>query len=375
MRRNLALLALLCLFVCCKKTENKTFTYQNPISKGIDSKGLRDCQVLKEGDWWYLTGTAYPHWAGSEKNGELNKGVPLYKSKDLENWQFVNYIVERPDSTQWYYRRFWAPEIQKINGKFYAIFNCRNAKAGYEWQHAGYAVADNIEGPYKVVTKDAPLTRGNDLTLFEDDDKRTYAFWHTIKSDGSFWMGSAEIDLETAKFISTPKMAITTGKADFELDKDGKPIVIFRLGRHQKKITKCYEWDSQGIEGAYVIKREGTYYLFYSSWTRGYEIGYATSKNINGPWTKAKNNPIYGGSNPSVCKRRGIAYEGNPDNPFVAVGHNEVFTGPDGNLWISCHGQKKDDHTPFLVIDPIKFSPEGEIVKSEPSYTSQTIKY
>ncbi|MCG8306239.1 MAG: family 43 glycosylhydrolase [Cytophagales bacterium] len=120
--------------------------------------------------WWYLTGTAYPHWSGAEQDGNLNPGIPLYRSKNLTDWEFVKIIVERPDSTKWYYRRFWAPEIHQINGKYYAILNCRNSEQGYDWQHIGYAVADQIEGPYTVVTENKPLARGNDLTFFKDDD-------------------------------------------------------------------------------------------------------------------------------------------------------------------------------------------------------------
>ncbi|MCL3779053.1 hypothetical protein EMN47_01520 [Prolixibacteraceae bacterium JC049] len=375
MFRTLNILLLIGIAFSCQPKKQYSFSYTNPISKGIDEKGLRDCQVLRDGDWWYLTGTAWPHWDGAEKNGNLNNGIPLYKSKDLTSWQFVKYIVERPDSTKWYYRRFWAPEIHKIKGKYYAILNCRNAKQGYDWQHIGYAVADHIEGPYTVVTEDKPLARGNDLTFFEDDDGTVYAFWHTVNSDGSFWMGSAKIDLETGRFLSEPVEAIKTGKVDYETDAKGKVKTVFRYGRNEKKIKTYYEWDSQGFEGAYVIKRNGTYFLFYSSWTRGYEIGYATAKNIAGPWTKADNNPIYGATSKSLCEKKGFKYDGSEENPFYAVGHNEIFEGPDGRLWLSCHGQQKGNSTPFLVIDPIDFDENGEIIKKEPSYKTQTIKW
>lgn len=367
MVKQLFIIIFLAFLFACGHEKLQTFSYQNPISKGIDEKGLRDCQVLREGDWWYLTGTALPQ--------NLNKGIPLYKSKSLTNWQFVKYIVERPDSTKWYYRRFWAPEVQKIKGKYYAILNCRNAALGYDWQHIGYAVADNIEGPYSVITENKPLARGNDLTFFEDDDGSVYAFWHTVNSNGTFWMGSAKIDLELGEFLTEPVSAISTGAVDYERDAEGNIVTVFRYGRNERKIKKYYEWDSIGIEGAYVIKRNNTYYLFYSSWTRGYEIGYATAKNINGPWEKAVNNPIYGATNKKLCKERGFPYNGNPESPFNAVGHNEIFIGPDGRFWLSCHGQSKKHEAPFLVIDPLDFNKKGEIIKREPSFTVQTITW
>jgi len=106
--------------------QSSTFTYQNPISSGLDTNGLRDCQVFRDGDYWYLTGTSYPHWEREELNRNLNKGVVLYRSKNITQWEFVKYIIEKPDSTKWYYRRFWAPEIQKIKARYYVTFNCSN---------------------------------------------------------------------------------------------------------------------------------------------------------------------------------------------------------------------------------------------------------
>lgn len=352
--------------------ENHVFTYQNPIRSGIDPQGLRDCQILSDNGVWYLTGTAYPHWDRQEKNGKLNAGVPLYKSYNLKDWEFIKYIVERPDSTKWYYRRFWAPEIHKINGKYYATFNCSNPSTGYYGQHVGYAVADKIEGPYKVVTEDKPLTNGNDLTLFQDEDGKVWAFWNR---GHEFGIGYAQIDLENAKFLTEPVSAITPGKIEYEYDKDNK--LVFEPGydgRPIPKVKKYYDWDSIGIEGAYVIKENGKYYLFYSSWTRGYEIGYATADKITGPWKKNKANPFYGAMSKTACKKNSFKWEGDENSPFNQVGHNEIFKGPDGRYWISCHGITNDKpESPSLVIDPIWFDKNGNIKSNGPTYTEQEI--
>ncbi len=355
------------------KTQNY-FVYKNPIKSGIDPNGLRDCQVLRDGDWWYMTGTSYPHWSRQEKNGNLNKGVVLYKSKDLNNWEFVKYIVEAGDSSKWYHRRFWAPEIQKIKGKYYALFNCRNDALGYVGQHPGYAVADNIEGPYKIVTEDKPLTNGNDLTFFEDKDGKVWAFWNQGRQ---FGIGFAQIDLETATFLTKPKTAIKPSKVEYAYDDKGEVLKEPGYdGRLKPKVDKYYDWDSIGIEGAYVIENNGMYYLFYSSWTRGYEIGYATAENIEGPWTKFEDNPFYGAQSQAACKKNGFEYEGDPENPFNQVGHNEIFIGPDGRYWLSCHGiiPGDNDETPFLVIDPIWFDEQGNVRSNGPTYTTQKIK-
>jgi len=61
MRILIAIFLIVTLFAC--NQPKQIFEYQNPISNGIDSNGLRDCQMLRDGDWWYLTGTSFPHWA------------------------------------------------------------------------------------------------------------------------------------------------------------------------------------------------------------------------------------------------------------------------------------------------------------------------
>lgn len=82
------------------------FSYCNPIRNGIDIHGIRDCQVLRDGDWWYMTATPRVNPSQKEIKGNIVEGVPLYKSKDLTKWTFVKYIVERPSPNSWYYRRF-----------------------------------------------------------------------------------------------------------------------------------------------------------------------------------------------------------------------------------------------------------------------------
>jgi hypothetical protein len=347
-----------------------SFTYQNPIGGGIDPRGLRDCQVIRDGDWWYLTGTSYPHWSRQEVDGELNPGVALYRSKDLLNWEFLSFIVERPGPDKWYYRRFWAPEIQKIQGKYYALFNCRNDDLGFVGQWTGFAVADHIEGPYRVVTDEKPLVEGNDLTFFEDDDGVVWAFWNRGRN---FGIGYAQVDLERGVLLSEPVSAIRPGEVEFGYEADGQlQYEPGYDGRPIPKVIRYHDWDSIGIEGAYVIKHQDTYVLFYSSWTRGYEIGYATAPSIQGPWVKSPGNPFYGAMHREACVKNGFEWSGDENSPFTAVGHNQVFVGPDGRYWLSCHGITQGGN-PLLVIDPIWFDEDGTVRSTGPTYTPQTI--
>ena len=370
MKRNLICFAFAALLALTASAVD-TFVYQNPITNGIDPNGLRDCQIFRDGDHWYLTGTAWPHWPRQENFGLNNPGVVLYSSDDLRNWKFQKVLVPAPGPEQWYRKRFWAPEVHQFDGKYYATFNASNPDAGFPGQHIGYAVADSLMGPYKVVTEEKPLADGNDFTLFRDDDGKMWAFWNRGRE---FGIGFARIDLAAGKFLTEPQSAITPAKIDYEFDAQGKPVMVPAYdGRPERKVAKFYDWDSIGIEGAYIVKRGDTYYLFYSSWTRGYEIGIATAKKITGPWTKSPKNPVYGAQSKNACKKNGLPYAGNPECPFDQVGHNEVFTGPDGQLWLSCHGITPGAN-PFLVIDPIDFDAEGNAVIKGPTWTRQEIQ-
>ena len=370
MRFRYAILVLTALSLSAAPAADKVFVYQNPITNGIDPNGLRDCQVFRDGDRWYLTGTSWPHWPREETNGVLNPGVILYSSPDLLSWNREKVIVPAPGPDKWYHRRFWAPEIHRLDDRYYALFNASNPDNGFPGQHIGYAVAEDLLGPYTVVTDDRPLANGNDFTLFRDDDGTTWAFWNRGRE---FGIGFAQIDLEAGRFLNEPATAIRPARLDYVLDGEGQAVMEPGYdGRPVPQIDRCYEWDSIGIEGAYVVRRGDLYYLFYSSWTRGYEIGIATAPGITGPWTKLASNPVYGAQSRRACEKNKLPYNGDPDCPFDQVGHNEVFTGPDGRLWLSCHGIVPGAN-PMLVIDPIDFHPDGHITITGPTWTRQEV--
>jgi beta-xylosidase len=308
---------------------------------------MRDCQVIEDNAKYYLIGTSSPFFG--YRTGEASPGIKIYSSTDLLNWKYEKLLIDRSklDSTLWYLDRFWAPEIHKIKEKYYLTFNCSNESKienKFHGLHSGIAVSNEILGDYTVLNHAEPFCKGNDLTLFEDDDGKVYAFNNHSKT-----IFVSEVDMQNAKPIGDPKQCITSGNLEHG------------------------DWDGVSIEGAYCIKRDGKYYLFYSSWTRGYEIGYATADHPFGPWTKFDHNPVYGAQNEFSCKKYKMEFSGDTDNPWAAVGHNEVFKGPDGRFWISCHGILKNEGVPSLVIDPIDFE-DGVMKIKGPTHTLQTIK-
>jgi xylan 1,4-beta-xylosidase len=67
-----------------------------------------------------------------------------------------------------------------------------------------------------------------------------------------------------------------------------------------------------------------------------------------------------------------VPFTGDPNSPYSGIGHNAVFTGPDGRDWLVCHYVEKGKPE-SLGYDPIWF--EGKCAKSNgPSYVEVRIE-
>jgi xylan 1,4-beta-xylosidase len=355
-----------------KMQTTHTFRYKNPITRDF-SQSLRDNMILKVGKRWYMTGTSQPVWSGP------NPGVRLMVSDDLLKWKDAGWIIDAsklPKDCP-YNGRFWAPEIHQINGKFYLTVN-----SGHEGPKTGTQRRDNhriwifssnqIDGKYTQLTSNGLEIDNyftNDATLFADDDGRTYLYCN------GYGLYQAEIDLQTGKLLN---------------ENNGLNGFIKIIG---SKDPGNPDWMSAGIEGPFVIKRYGSYWMFFSSWTRGYEVGVMQSASPLGPWKLAPNNPIFGARKhefrKELAKSEGfdrIKYEDTKD-PYVEVGHNAVFEGPDGKDWICCHYWVKGktvvaiDHLPLyaetreqLGIDPLHFE-NGQWSVNGPTWKPQKVSW
>jgi xylan 1,4-beta-xylosidase len=342
----------------------KEFRYTNPITQG-QALSLRDHQIVKVGDRWYMTGTSQPIWKGP------NPGVKLFSSPDLLHWSFEHLLIdaaELPDDC-FYKGRFWAPEIHACCGRFYLTVNSGNdGDFGGSFRHKHgvvLLVADAVTGPYTLVTTEDSLGQGfkNDASLFTDDDGRTYLYC----SGGGLWQ--SEIDLPAGALV---------GGSDFE-----------RIMSPQD--PNLPDWMMGGIEGPFVIKREGSYWMFFSAWTRGYEIGVLQAAKPLGPWTLTTQAPIFGSRKRRYREqqmREGgyehIAFEDTVD-PYVETGHCAVFAGPDGEDWVCCHYFVEGEHPlddrpvreyqdtlPQLGIEPLHFR-DGSFRIDGPTWTKQAV--
>ena len=343
-------------------TGSRLFCYTNPITRDTVI-AMRDHCIIKVGKQWYCTGTSLPVWTGP------NPGVRLLISDDLIHWRQHSWLIDAgklpPDCP--YNGRLWAPEIHHIQNKYWLTVNSgkvtNDDPKGMKTHSIWLFSSDKVTGPYTLVN--GPLTNryNNDATLFEDDDGQTYLY---CSGNGLF---QARISLPTGTIV---------GGIQKFLD---------------KKDPENPEWMVGGIEGPFVVKRDGSYFMFFSSWTRGYEVGLLKSNSPLGPWKLASREPIFGtrkkGYRPELAIDGG--YENlrfqDSEDPYCETGHNAIFEGPDGKLWSSCHYLMYDkrpypycpdleewEKTPQLGIEPVYYR-NGLFYINGPTWTKQCVEY
>ena len=279
---------------------------------GKEPGTIRDPYIVLIEDTYYLVGTSPAYWEG------YTPGVRMWSSKDLIDWKFEGVVWSADDMGEddWCKNRFWAPELFAYKGKYYITASCRNEKNGTPFGMF-LAVADCVTGPYQMASKEPIHANGIDAHFFLDDDGEVYFFCGgDLLCNGQNGIYMGKFDMENLCLKEPLHMAIPKGTEG--------------------------EWDSIGIEGPAVVKRDGIYYLWYSSWTRGYEMGWATTDDLRKPFTKWPQNPVISGT----CER------------FDAAGHNGAFRLKDGRDAISYHAHKRGE-IEQMCIDLVSYPMES----------------
>ena len=240
-------------------------------------------------------------------------GIQVYTSNDLKEWsQESNLALKSEDS--WGGKWFWAPEVYYIKEKkkFFMYYSAN--------EHICVASSDSPLGPF-VQEKKAPLLpneKAIDNSLFIDSDGKPYLYFDRFNDGLNIWVAKLQDDLIT---IDTTSM---------------KPC-----------IHVSQDWETvwpRVNEGSFVIQHKGLYYMTYSAnsyESQHYGIGFATSKSVEGPWTKYDKNPIF-----------------QMPEDLVGVGHSAMFRDKEGKLRIvfHAHHSKEKIHPRAMYIATVDFS-------------------
>ena len=269
----------------------QTAVYRNPI---ID-KNSPDPTILRADDGsFYLYAT------------ENTRNVPIYHSTDLVNWNLLGTAFTDETRPKWNAKgMIWAPDINKIGDK-YVLYYAKSVWGG-EWEAGvGVAVANSPQGPFTdcgniIDSRKIGIQNCIDPFYIEDGGRR-YLFW------GSFHgIYGAEL---TADGLS--------------LKPDSKP----------RKVAGSF------MEGAYIQRRGGYYYLFGSAGTccegakSTYRVTVGRSKNLFGPYVDKKGQLLLDNHYEVVLQR---------NERVAGPGHNaEIVTDDAGTDFLIYHGFKTD---------------------------------
>jgi xylan 1,4-beta-xylosidase len=306
----------------------KSARYCNPLPLEASSRdgspqgvSLGDVTVVREGDSYYLFASGGGAWA----------------SKDFIDWKYQAVEVRGG-------RLPVAPHVVKYNGAFYMSGN-----------DAPLYKAANILGPYELLgpwknEKGEPWTitfNGRtaagafDVDMFVDDDNKPYMYFPGRSTAGIY---VAPLD---------PKDLTHLAAAPKHLFGFDSSHVWERWGERNEYTGIAW------IEGPWMFKRNGTYYLEYSAsgtqWL-SYASGIYSSKSPMGRFTYSPKNPL-------LRKTSGIV---------TGPGHGSIVKGPDGNWWVfytivtsNPPGGRR------IGMDPIDFDANGNPFTRGPSETPQ----
>ena len=327
---------------------SRTEPYTNPVSAGFADTFADPAVIRGKDGYWYAYGTTDPLREGEGTRHLL----PVSRSDDLVDWEYVGDAFTEETVPDWADTgrgaALWAPDIRYVDGEYRLYYVVTDTtRTGEPSDNAiGVATAPTPDGPW--TDSGAPVVEprrggagepGNFLWTFDPHhvsgpDGTEHLFY------GSYYGGI---------FVT-------------ELSADGTRAVGEPTG---VTIDNKYE-------GAYVVRRDGSWYLFASSAnccavpTTGYSVHVGRSRDLGGPYVDRQGVPL-------TASRAGgtpVLYQNG--NRWVGTGHNAVATDLSGQDWIVYHAIDRAD--PYLdgtdginerplLIDPLDWVDGWPVVR------------
>jgi len=207
-----------------------------------------DVSMIRVGDTWYMSSTTM----------HMSPGVPIMKSKDLVNWQIVNYAyntlgdvdaLNLENGKNAYGRGSWASCIRYHNNTFYvSTFSSTTGKT-YIW-----STKDIEKGSWKEISFSPSF---HDHTLVFDDDGRVYLIY-----------GNKKLTLVE---LNTDLSGVKPGGVNQVIIEDS---------------TIPSGGNSNLGEGSQLFRYNEKYYLFNITWPKGgmRTVVIHRADKITGPW-------------------------------------------------------------------------------------------
>ena len=284
MRNKTAVLIVISLSICFLTMasgfgQEKQQNISQVVKVAGDVEYVHDPSIAKDGDTWYLFGTAN----GPIRDGEL----PIRCSQDLHVWKRCGNVFDKvPD---WIKKEspatkeLWAPDISYFNGEFHLYYafsvfgkntsgialltnKTLNPKSpDFHWVDHGLVLRSRLEDDFNAI----------DPNLVLDDNGQPWL------SFGSFWTG-----------IKMRRLDAKTGLLSSE-DTKVYSIATRKRPANPPPNPPGLPGDWQAVEAPFIIHHADFYYLFVSFdlCCRGTKSNYKTmvarSPSVTGPYVDA----------------------------------------------------------------------------------------
>jgi arabinan endo-1,5-alpha-L-arabinosidase len=252
-----------------------------------DAEYTHDPSIAKDGDTWYLFGTAN----GPARGGEL----PIRCSQDLHIWKMCGYVFDK--IPQWIRKEspetkeLWAPDISYFNGEYHLYYafsafgkntsgiallttKTLNPKSpAFHWEDRGLVLQSRMEDDFNAI----------DPNLVVDEKGQAWLAF------GSFWSG-----------IKMRRIDPKTGLLSSE-DSTLYSLASRKRPENPPPNPPGLPGDWQAIEAPFIIHHGDYYFLFVSFdlCCRGIKSNYKTmvgrSRSVTGPYLDAEGKPMLDG--------------------------------------------------------------------------------
>jgi beta-xylosidase len=248
--------------------------------------------------------------------------INAFSSPDLVHWTQHEHVLD-VQNVAWAAYAVWAPSAIEHKGKYYLFFGANDIKSDAQLGGIGVAVSDRPQGPFKdalgrpLIGKIHNGAQPIDQMVFKDDDGQVYMYY-------GGW-----------KHANVVKLA-----------PDLLSVVPFPDGSTFKEITP----DPAYVEGSFMAKRKGVYYLMWSEggWTGpDYRVAYAMSSSPFGPFKRAG----------TILQQDARIAKG--------AGHHSVVNIPGSDDWYIAYHRRPltdtDGHHREMAIEHLYFNEDGSI--------------